>query len=85
MYGCDVLCEISKRAFGISHKISHSYIKSCKFYTMLKNDQILSDIRAFLKHHPTNGTSIEFKMQSKFGVLWFKACSTNHNKILHTP
>ena len=26
---------------------------------------------------------IEFEIQSKFGVLWFKMCSTDHNKILH--
>ena len=33
---------------------------------------------------PTNGISIEFKIWSKFGVLWFKIYLTNHNGILHT-
>ena len=32
---------------------------------------------------PTNVTSIEFEIWSKFSVLWFKVCSTNHNKILY--
>ena len=33
---------------------------------------------------PTNDISIEFKIQPKFAVLWFKMHSTNHNEILHT-
>ena len=32
---------------------------------------------------PTNGISDEFEIRSKFVVLLFKICSTNHNKILH--
>ena len=32
---------------------------------------------------PTNGISIELNIQSKFWVLWFKMCSTDHNEILH--
>ena len=31
-----------------------------------------------------NNVSIEFEIWSKFAVLWFKMCSTGHNKILHT-
>ena len=34
--------------------------------------------------HPTNGIAIEYEIQSKFTVLWFKIYSTNHNKILYT-
>ena len=34
---------------------------------------------------PTKGISIEFEIQSKYGVLWFKVFSTNHHEILHTP
>ena len=30
-----------------------------------------------------NGISIEFEMRWKFGVLWFKICSTDHNQIWH--
>ena len=33
---------------------------------------------------PTNGISIEFEKWSKFAVLLFKMCSTDHNGILHT-
>ena len=33
---------------------------------------------------PTNGISIEFEIRSKFGVLLFKICSSDHNEILHT-
>ena len=33
---------------------------------------------------PTNAISIEFEIWPKFAVLWFKMCSTDHNKILHT-
>ena len=33
---------------------------------------------------PTNRISIEFKIQSDFAMLWFKMCSTDHNKMLHT-
>ena len=33
---------------------------------------------------PTNGISIEFEIRSKYGALWFKICSTEHNEILHT-
>ena len=33
---------------------------------------------------PIDGISIEFKILSKFGVLWLKICSTNNNEILHT-
>ena len=32
---------------------------------------------------PTNDIAIEFEIRSKFGVLFFKICSTDHNKILH--
>ena len=32
---------------------------------------------------PTMWISIEFEIRSKFGVLWFKMCSTDHNEILH--
>ena len=32
---------------------------------------------------PTNVTSIEFEIWSKFWVLWFKVCSTNHKEILY--
>ena len=34
---------------------------------------------------PTNGISIKFEIRSKFGGLWFKTCSIDHNEILHTP
>ena len=35
--------------------------------------------------HPTNGSSIEFEIRSKLGLLYFKMCSTDHNAILrHT-
>ena len=30
-----------------------------------------------------NGISIEFEMRWKFGVPWFKICSTDHNQIWH--
>ena len=33
--------------------------------------------------HPINGISIEFQIRSKFEVLKFKICLTDHNKILH--
>ena len=33
---------------------------------------------------PTNDISIEFEIQPKFAVLWFKMYSTDHNEILHT-
>ena len=33
---------------------------------------------------PTNGISIEFDIWSRFHVLWFNICSTDHNAILHT-
>ena len=33
---------------------------------------------------PTDGISIKFKIVTKFEVLQFKICSTNHNEILHT-
>ena len=36
MYGEDILCEISKGAFEIPHKIPYPYIKGYDFYTMLK-------------------------------------------------
>ena len=32
---------------------------------------------------PTNGTSIEFEIWPKVGVLGFKTYSADHNKILH--
>ena len=32
---------------------------------------------------PTNDISIEFEIQPKFAVLWFKIYSTDHNEILH--
>ena len=34
-------------------------------------------------NHPTKDISIEFKIRSKFAVLWFKMCSVDHNEILH--
>ena len=33
----------------------------------------------------TNGISIEFEIRSKFGALWFKIFSADHNVILQTP
>ena len=33
---------------------------------------------------PIKGISIEFEIGSKFLVLWFKMCSTDHNEIFHT-
>ena len=33
--------------------------------------------------HPTNDILIEFEFGSKFVVLWFRMCSSDHNKILH--
>ena len=30
---------------------------------------------------PTDGISIKFELQSKFGVLWFKTISTDHSEI----
>ena len=33
--------------------------------------------------HSTNDISIKWKIQSKFLVLWFKECWTDHNGILH--
>ena len=32
---------------------------------------------------PTYGILVEFEIWSKFAVLWFKMCSTDHNNILH--
>ena len=32
---------------------------------------------------PTNGIAIEFEIQSKFGMLYFKIYLTDHNEILH--
>ena len=32
---------------------------------------------------PTNSILIKFEIPSKFGELWFKLCSNNHNEILH--
>ena len=32
---------------------------------------------------PNNAILIEFEIQSKFGMLWFKICPTNHKEILH--
>ena len=32
---------------------------------------------------PTNDISIEFEIQTKLAVLWFKMYSTDHNEILH--
>ena len=34
--------------------------------------------------HPTHVISIKFKIPQKFQMLWFKMCSTDHSKILHT-
>ena len=36
MYGLSILCEISKVAFEIRHKIFYPYIEKWPFYTMLK-------------------------------------------------
>ena len=33
---------------------------------------------------PTGDISIEFEIWSKFVVLWFEKCSTDHDEILHT-
>ena len=33
---------------------------------------------------PTNDISIEFEIRPKFGVLWFKMYSIDHNEIVHT-
>ena len=35
-------------------------------------------------NHPTKGISIEFKIRSKFTVLWFEIYKTNRKQILHT-
>ena len=32
---------------------------------------------------PANGISIEFEIRSKYAVLWFKTCSSDHNEILY--
>ena len=32
---------------------------------------------------PTNGIAIKIKIQSKFGVFWFKMYPNDHNKTLH--
>ena len=40
--------------------------------------------RGTLCARPNNDNSIEFQIQPKFAVHWFKMYSTNHNKILHT-
>ena len=32
---------------------------------------------------PTNDISIELEIWPKFGLLWFKMYSTDHNEILH--
>ena len=34
--------------------------------------------------HPTNGILLKFEIWAKFGVLYYKMGSTDHNKILHT-
>ena len=47
MYGCDILCGISKVPFEIPHKISYPYIERCDFYATL-NFQELLDLRAQL-------------------------------------
>ena len=36
MYGKDILCAISKVPFEIPHKISYTYIDSCRFYPQVK-------------------------------------------------
>ena len=36
MYGWYILCEISKEAFEIPHKISYPYPEQYDFYTELK-------------------------------------------------
>ena len=33
---------------------------------------------------PTNDIAIKLEIRSKFVVLWFKKCSAEHNKMLHT-
>ena len=46
MYGCDILCGISKGTFEIPHKISCPYIQRCLFYADVKILELL-DLRDF--------------------------------------
>ena len=38
----------------------------------------------WLGDRPTNDISIQFKIWTKYAVLWLKIYFTDHNKILHT-
>ena len=68
----------------LSHTLKYAFLYNVEiFYTMCSN---LRFHKRFLKRHPvihpSNGISIEFEIQSNFGVLWFQMCSNSHNEIL---
>ena len=56
-------------------------------FSILLNTEKLPTVE--ILHHkrpgacPINSISIEFKIWSKFAVLWFKIWSTDHNNIFH--
>ena len=69
MYGCNILCGISKGTFEIPHKISCPYIQRCLFYADVKILELL-DLRDFdrlkLSPCPTCGSVIPHLV----GVPW---------------
>ena len=68
---------------------SSTSIIHCRMCTFRNNQvQTHCDLMTTIEYHrsgtrPTIGISIKFKIRSKFGVLWFKMGSPNHNKIFN--
>ena len=76
----------------IFHSITPLFTTTKEGWPLTSADQlgnfysVTSNIRWHLRPgtHPTNSISIEFEIQPKFAVLWFKMCSTDHNKIWYS-
>ena len=88
-----------ERSKHLTHKYEPEHINWMNFNIFLSQKytcqcSLLSEDHLFLAWmffslidwhgtRPTNGCSIEFKIQSQFGMLCFQICSIDHNEILH--
>ena len=70
IHGWTLACSLTSWVTFGNHISAALHWKMCSF-------------RHHENHWSADHISIEFEIQPKFAVLWFKIYSTNHNEILH--